>query len=154
MEKINIKKTFNINKYLKEKKSIVVLLIFILIITIIWHTIINSIMPTFSSLAKNKSINMSTRIINQVVLEKMSNVSYSDIVTFEKNDQGQITIIKLNSVQMNKLASEISLGIQDEFLNLDDKTINITLGSTFGNDLFVGLRTKNEYKNTSYRRSL
>ena len=141
MEKINIKKTFNINKYLKEKKAILVLLIFILIITIIWHTIINRIMPTFSSLAKNKSINMSTRIINQVVLDKMSNVSYSDIVTFEKNDQDQITMIKLNSVQMNKLASEISLGIQDEFLNLDDKTINITLGSTLGNDLFVGFRT-------------
>lgn len=140
MEKINIKRNININKYLKEKKAIVVLLIFILIITIIWHTIINSIMPTFLSIARNKSINMSTRIINKVVLEKMNNVSYSDMVAYEKNEQGQITMIKLNSVQMNKLASEISLGIQDEFYNLENKTINITLGSVLGNDLFVGLR--------------
>lgn len=153
MEKINIKKSFNLNKYLKEKKIVTVLLIILLIITIIWHTIINRIMPTFSNLAKNKSINTSTSIINQVVLEKMANVSYSDIVSFEKNDQGQITMIKLNSVQMNKLTSEISLGIQDKFLNLDNETINITLGSTFGNDLFVRLWSQNEYKSASYGRS-
>lgn len=154
MEKINIKKTFNLKHYLKEKKIVTVLLIILLIITIIWHTIINRIMPTFSNLAKNKSINMSTSIINQVILEKMSNVSYSDIVSFEKNEQGQVTMIKLNSVQMNKLASEISLGIQDKFLNLDNETINITLGSTFGNDLFVRLWSQNEYKSASYGRSL
>lgn len=54
-----------------------------------------------------------TEIINGVILEEFSkDFKYDEIINVEKDNQGNITMVKADTLKMNKLASEIALSSQ------------------------------------------
>ena len=68
----------------------------------------------------------------------MKDITYDDLCTIEKDEANDVCLIKMNSININKLNSKIALEIQEK---LNDTTISkfyIRLGSFTGITLLSG----------------
>ena len=63
--------------------------------------------PIINEVANSRAKGVATRVISDVVNETMSDMqlSYEDLVIFQKNDSGNITAVTSNVVEINKLNS-------------------------------------------------
>lgn len=127
------KRTFIIKgKYLK------VILIFIIII-ITYQMILSYIEPVFESLCEQKVKSVATIISNQESTKAMNKYQYDELYTIEKDEAGNIVIIRSNVVPINNMISDLTEGIQNRFNEIENTKIDIPLGNVFGSYYFSGL---------------
>ena len=72
-------------------------------------------------------------VANEQTLEVMKLYDYDDLFTIEKDVDNNITMIKSNSNNMSKIASEIALKVQDEIDNRGREDISIAMRKLFRN---------------------
>ncbi len=77
---------------------------------------------------------MATRIINDAVYNELANedFGYSELVTVVYNDNGAITSIESNMVNINRLKAKITKSVNDELEYLDSQDLSISLGTISG----------------------
>lgn len=133
MEKIYSRRRIRFPKINKLK------LIFIIIATIIISAILSfgfAAYPIFAASCQNKAssigINVSTEEVNKV----MRDYEYEDLVSIEKTDTGEITMVKAKIVPINEMISKITSNIKNEIDKQDQVEVAINLGAVTG---FSGL---------------
>ena len=105
--------------YLNRKfKILLIVFIFLIIFNILFFyydkIVTSTILESSDAVARAKV----TEIINGVILEEFSkDFNYNEIVNVEKDNQGTITMIKADTMKMNKIASEIALSSQKKISN-------------------------------------
>jgi hypothetical protein len=65
-------------------------------------------------------------------------VTYDDLVTVDKGEDGKVTAIKTNIVMVNRMESEISLEISQKLSTLSKTQVAIPLGNILNGELFLG----------------
>ena len=68
----------------------------------------------------------------------MQNIRYEDLCTIEKDEEGKIRLIEMNSININKLNSQIALDIQNKLNNNESSKFYIRLGSFTGSKILSG----------------
>ena len=68
----------------------------------------------------------------------MKNITYDDLCTIEKDSDDRIRLIKMNSITVNKLNSQIALDIQEKLNDTEISKFYIKLGSFTGIKLISG----------------
>ena len=63
---------------------------------------------------------------------------YLDLITLDRDDNGNILALRANVIEMNKISSEISTVIQTKYSDLEDMYIKIPIGNFTGNELLAG----------------
>ena len=105
--------------YLNRKfKILLIVFIFLIIFNILFFyydkIVTSTILESSDAVARAKV----TEIINGVILEEFSkDFNYNEIVNVEKDNQGTITMIKADTMKMNKIAIEIALSSQKKISN-------------------------------------
>ena len=129
------------NRTIKSSKAKKILIIIaIMIITIITFTIVlNSVMPIFEKICKDKAKGIATMVTNQKATEVMAIYEYSDIIKIHKDSNDNITMIESNIVNINKIISDVAIYIQDELDNAENQDISIKLGSITGINMLSGM---------------
>ncbi len=91
-------------------------------------------------LAQTQVINSTSDLINDAVDKQIAsgNIQYDRIVFFEKDLDGQITALKTNMIEVNRLKTAILNIINDEILALDTDDLGIPLGSLILPEIFSG----------------
>jgi len=110
--------------------------------------IILKIRPVFLILSDIQARAVAIELVNRVVEEKMQGVNYEDLVMYERNENGEITMLKVNSVLMNNLSSQISIDIQKVFLENGTTEVNLPLGSILNNELLANMRSYDKNENS------
>lgn len=133
MEKIYSRKRIRLPKINKVK------FIFIIIISIILVSILSFVYaayPIFTASCINKAssigINVSTDEVNKV----MRDYEYEDLVSIEKTDTGEITMVKAKIVPINEIISKITSNIKNAIDEHEQVEVAINLGAITG---FSGL---------------
>ena len=92
------------------------------------------------SLAETQVRNATSDLINDAIdmQIELGNIQYDRIVYFEKNLDGQITALKTNMAEVNRLKTAILNLVNDEILAMDTSEISIPLGSLAIPELFSG----------------
>ena len=94
----------------------------------------SALRPTLTALAQARVENAVTRIVNDAVNGTLTSeaISYSDLVTLEKDAAGQVSVLAADTAQLNALRT----GILDEVLaqveQLDSQELGVPLGSLTG----------------------
>ena len=129
------------NRTIKSSKAKKILIIIaIMIITIITFTIVlNSVMPIFEKICRDKAKGIATMVTNQKATEVMAIYEYSDIIKIHKDSNDNITMIESNIVNINKIISDVAIYIQDELDNAENQDISIKLGSITGINMLSGM---------------
>lgn len=86
---------------------------------------------TIRSLAQTQVINATSDLINDAIDRQIETgtIQYDRIVFFEKDINGNITALKTNMSEVNRLKTDILNRINDEILDMDTTDLGIPLGS-------------------------
>ena len=84
-------------------------------------------------LAQTQVKNTTSDLTNDAIAKQIADgkIQYDRIVYFEKDLDGNITALKTNMTEVNRLKTDILNIINDEILALDNSDIGIPLGSLF-----------------------
>ena len=88
------------------------------------------------SVAENIALNAANEAIVDVL--NSNQVSYGDIVTLSQNDEGYVTSLEINVLQINNLKSKISSRMSKIIEDEERYEVSIPLGSFFGNSYTNG----------------
>lgn len=117
---------------------------FLLIVLVIFVAIIILFRVRYEDairhLAETQVINSTSDLINDAIDKQIAtgNIQYDRIIYFEKDIDGQITALKTNMSEVNRLKTAILNLINDEILDLDTKDLGIPVGSLMLPEFFSG----------------
>lgn len=118
----------------KRRRRRFFILLFCIFMFVILFLLLYRFRLIFITLCKNEIQAVSQEIVYTVVTNKL-NVLESDLLQFEKDEQGEITFVNSNVIYMNRLANELSIDISNEVNKLDYLYVNVPLGTLFGSDM-------------------
>jgi len=122
--------------YKRRKRRIIILIIFILILFLFYFFFLQ-LKTAFLTISKSKIYGISLQTINTIVSQKMSEIDYNDLITYQKNENDEINMVNTNIVLLNSLSNEISNSIINELEAIPTINIDIPIGSITGNELFA-----------------
>lgn len=119
--------------YRKALLVAVLLFAFVVLLNVQLH-------PIFESVTTNQARIKSVDTINNAVAEELKNngVAYTDLVTVERSDSGEVLAITTNMVKMNELKAVIISDVQDQLGDDSHKDVGIPLGTLLGGDFLHG----------------
>lgn len=107
------------------------------IVTVILDVKMRPIIETVGGSAlKNSLSNVLDGAINDIV--DNLGIKYDNMVTIQKNKQGQITAITLNNTYINAYKTEIADKCSDRLSEFNETTVPIPIGSIIGGSFFNG----------------
>ena len=94
----------------------------------------SALRPTLTALARARVENAVTRIVNDAVNGTLTSeaISYSDLVTLEKDAAGQVSVLAADTAQLNALRAEILGKVLAQVEQLDSQELGVPLGSLTG----------------------
>ena len=103
-----------------------------------------SVAPLIRELAKARVANRASYIINESIetLLRDGDVDYETIVLLEKDSYGNVTALKTNMNEINRLKTQILSVVATMLLDLDINEIGLPLGSLILPELFSGTGPK------------
>lgn len=110
-----------------------------MIAIVVYGMIISYIEPVFESLCEDKVKSIATIISNQESTIAMNKYQYEELYTIEKDDVGNVVIIKSNVVPINNMISDLTEAIQNRFNEMENTQIDIPAGNLFGTYYFSGV---------------
>lgn len=123
----------------KTSKPVLKFFMFIILICLIliygFLYLEHKIRPTVFNIAEMRVKSITNEAVQESVHTEFSGkIDYNDLVHFEMDNEGNITLLQANTVLMNKIASDVTLLIQK---NIQDFTsqIMIPIGSILGSQI-------------------
>ncbi|MFR8233709.1 MAG: hypothetical protein ACLVA2_04830 [Clostridia bacterium] len=110
----------------KKKKTIVIFIILLIAFSTIKITL-DAISPIFDTLCENEAKSIATKISNEQATEVMKEHTYDELFSIEKDNNGNIAMIKSNVIPMNEIISDVAIKIQNEINNQGRENIQIAL---------------------------
>jgi sporulation protein YunB len=96
--------------------------------------------PTVLTVADGEMRAKAMEIINTCILEEYSkNFNYDSIIKVEKDNSGNIVMIKADTLKLNQIASSVSLKAQKEIKALGSVGISLPIGYIFKNNILSNL---------------
>ena len=122
----------------KLKKGIILAVIFLVIVVVCIYTL-NLVSPTIVAFSEAKIKSLTTAAVNSAIFEVMLEpISYSDLVSIEKNADGEITLIAANSMIINKLARDMAQSTETYIEKMGEQDVKIPIGTLSGSPLLAG----------------
>ena len=96
--------------------------------------------PVICAVAVSKAQGLAVRTVSDVVNETMAQatVTYSDLVIFQKNNDGNITAVTSNVVEINRLKSRLTGEIEKRLNENETLTSRIPLGTLLDQSVLSG----------------
>jgi sporulation protein YunB len=118
------------------------LLVFIFIImaalNIFLYAFDKIVTPTVMVVADAEMRAKATEIINSCIIEQYSkDFDYDSIIKVEKDREGNITMLKADTLQMSKIASQVALESQKKIKELGNVGIKLPIGYIFKNNILA-----------------
>ncbi len=101
-------------KEIKSVKKIFKIILVLFIAFSVVNLVLKSINPIFETICEDEAKSIATLISNEQATLVMKQYSYDELFTIEKDDQGNITMIKSNIFPINEITSDIAIKIQEE----------------------------------------
>ena len=136
--RIRIPKIFISDVRDKKKQKITKLFIIMVIAFGTVKIVLDAILPIFDNICRDRAKAMATIISNEQATLVMKEHEYDELFTIERDNDGNINMIKSNVGPINEIISDVAVKIQNEIDNKDRGNIKIALGSFTGVRLLSG----------------
>ena len=126
------------DKKFKQKQKIIKIFIIMVIAFSTVKIVLDAILPIFDTLCKDKAKSIATIISNEQATVVMRQHVYDELFSLEKDNDGNIIMIKSNVGPINEIISDIAVKIQNEIEARGRENVEIALGSFSGIKLLAG----------------
>lgn len=123
----------------KHRKWIAIVIIFLCVCIFIYMQI--TVSPIIKDLATASVSNKASSIINEAIEVQLQEgeVEYDNIIFLEKDIQGNITALKTNIAEINRLKAQTLSVVDRMLLDLDVSEIGIPIGNLILPEIFSGM---------------
>ncbi len=111
----------------KKAKKVVTILIILIIAFSTVKLILDAVLPIFDTLCENRAKSIATIISNEQATNVIKEHTYDELFTIEKDNNGDITMIKSNVISINEIISDVANRIQEEINRKGRDNIEIAL---------------------------
>lgn len=139
MPYIVVTKSQKVKKRKKVVKiaSFVLILLLILSILIVLNTYWKSTLPTLLDITQAKISAQTVLVINQAVTTSFQDTDvFGDLISIQRDNDGNIILLTANSLQANKLARQTAIVSQQSLDQLAKEQIEVPFGTISGIPLF------------------
>ena len=128
-------------RYRKHRFPRVILIFFLITVIIIMSVTYYLMQPIILKYAVSVAETIALNAADEAIVDVLNSnqVSYGDIVTLSQNDEGYVTSLEINVLQINNLKSEISRRMAKIIEEDERYELSIPLGSFFGNSYTNGI---------------
>lgn len=127
-------------KFGTKVKGLIIILVIIMGFNVFIYAFDKIVTPTVMVVADAEMRAKATEIINNCIIEQYSkDFNYDSIIKVEKDKEGNIAMLKADTLQMNKIASQVSLEAQKKMKELGNVGIKLPLGYIFKNNILAYL---------------
>ena len=123
---------------LKRRKKIVEIIFILIIAFSVVKLVLDAVLPIFNTLCENRAKSIATMISNEQATIVMTEHSYDELFTIEKDNNGNVVMIKANVVPINEIISDVANRIQEQLDQKGREDVEIALGSFTGFKLLAG----------------
>ena len=111
----------------KKGKKLIKILVILSIAFVTAKLVLDSILPIFDTLCANKAKSIATIVSNEQATNVMKNYSYDELFTIEKDNSGNINMIRSNIIVINEIISDVANRIQEELDTKGRENVEIAL---------------------------
>lgn len=130
----------------KMKKYIVIFFILFLII-FSFYKVDRDLKPLIMAYCDSEARIIAARTINETVRTEFANkITYDDVMNVKIDKDGNIVMIQANTVELNRIGSEIALSVQQKIEEIESAEAKIPLGALLKNDLLAYYGPKITFK--------
>lgn len=128
-------------RYRRHRFPRVILIFFLIAVIIIMSVTYYLMQPIILKYAVSVAETIALNSANEAIVDVLNSnqVSYGDIVNLSQNDEGYVTSLEINVLQINNLKSEISRRMAKIIEEDERYELSIPLGSFFGNSYTNGI---------------
>ncbi len=128
---------------IKHPKIIMVIIAIFVLFNSIMYFFNKNILPAALAIGEENLRREATSIINETALEIYSkDFDYNNMIIIEKDNEGNITLLRADTVKLNYLASKLILASNKKIDELEEVGMNIPLGYLTKNLVFYNLGPK------------
>lgn len=124
------------------KKKAIFFILLILMIFLIIYIINNNLEPKILALCDSSAKSIALNATNSAIQERVGNVEYDKLVTIKQDENGKVTAINANVMELNSIASNVALGVQSKLDNTQEVLIKFPIASILGESLLSGYGPK------------
>jgi len=137
----------NSHNIITAKKRLIILL-FIIILSAAGFLLYSEfkMRPIITSMAEAHARSIGSKVVSEAISEEIetNNISYDDLISFEKGENGKITALKTDIIMVNRLKSKLSVVILEKLSDMKDINLYIPLGNLINGEFFSGRGPKIE----------
>ena len=111
----------------KKGKKLIKILVILSIAFVTAKLVLDSILPIFDTLCANKAKSIATIVSNEQATNVMKNYSYDELFTIEKDNSGNINMIRSNIIVINEIISDVANKIQEDLDTRGGENVEIAL---------------------------
>ncbi len=123
---------------LKKRRKVVEIIVVLIIAFSVVKLVLDAVLPIFNTLCENRAKSIATIISNEQATIVMTEHSYDELFTIEKDNNGNVVMIKANVVPVNEIISDVANKIQEQIDQRGREDVEIALGSFTGFKLLAG----------------
>lgn len=128
---------------IKHKKLILVIITIFFVFNSLLYFFDRSILPALINIAEIEMKREATDIIQQTALDIYSkDFNYDDVMIIEKDNEGNITMVRADTVKLNYLSSKLILECNKKIDELENLGIKIPMGYMTNNSVTHNLGPK------------
>ena len=128
MYKIYSRPRIKILKFKNPKaKKMTTLLVILIIASFTAKFMLDAVFPIFDNLCANRAESIATIVSNEQATVVMKEHSYDELYSIEKDNEGNITMIKSNIVSINEITSDVANKIQNELNQKGKENVEIAM---------------------------
>ena len=104
--------------------------------TILMYMFDKNAMPTIMAVADAEMRAKATQIVNTAIINEYSKqFNYDQVIKVDKDSQGNIVMLKADTLKMNKIACDVALQSQKELMKLGKVGIKVPIGYITNNNI-------------------
>lgn len=124
----------------KRQKVLLWLAMILMGLTVLCIVAVRQLQPVLTSLATSRVSNTVNRIVNAAVSDAINNgeINYDKLITFEKDANGNVTALRSNMAEFNRLQSRIADDILVRLSEVSTSELSIPIGTLTGSSILAG----------------
>ena len=123
--RIMIQSKRGMNSVKRKKMTTLIAILMIAFSTV--KIILDAVLPIFDTLCENRAKSIATMVSNEQATNVMKQHSYDELFMIEKDNNGNVTMIKSNVISINEIISDVANKIQEDIDNRGRENIEIAL---------------------------
>lgn len=94
--------------------------------------------PIILNTAESRVRAIALDAVNSAIARNLSDITYDDLINVARDEQGRVTLLQANTINMNRISTQTALTAQQYIADIEDQSLRISIGSATGNPLLAG----------------